>query len=102
MTRHDLPAGAGHVGHDDLRLSGKVVAEMTRDQPCVSVESAARRRADSDGDGLFWKKDAASCASAALAPASATAGSNAQHHERLVEDAAISDLPVILLSADEG
>ena len=41
-------SGAAHVLHHDRRIAGDVIAEMAREQPCVGVVAAARRRADHD------------------------------------------------------
>jgi hypothetical protein len=45
-------AGAGHVLHDDVGLSGQILAQIGRDHPAGCVGAAAGLRADHHGDGL--------------------------------------------------
>ena len=50
----DKPGSASHVFHNPVRISWKVPADVTRDQPGVLVISAARRRTHDKGKGFVF------------------------------------------------
>jgi hypothetical protein len=51
VSRYET-ACAGHIFHDDGRLSGDMLPHMARDRASISVEPATGRKTDNDPYGL--------------------------------------------------
>ena len=54
MIGGDQAARAGHILDDDARNTGNVLTHMTRDRARVSIETAARGKANDDFDRLAF------------------------------------------------
>ena len=52
VVRADDVTGTRHVLHDDRRIAGNMLANMTRRKPCPKIVAAGGGRRDDDGDGF--------------------------------------------------
>jgi len=54
VVRADDVTGTRHVLHDDRRIAGNMLANMTRRKPRPKIVAAARGRRHDDGDGFAF------------------------------------------------
>jgi hypothetical protein len=55
MIRCDDAAGAGHIFHNEGRITGNMFAHVPRNGPRIRIESASRGKSNDNADCLTFK-----------------------------------------------